>query len=149
IFLNPCPQAGPLAQQRFVCGLQRPLEDRQEAAVGEESDHLLHVLAALGSELLERGRPALDSPFVVNGGKPQKHAAGKLLLLCIELAESALPEPPYGAMDSPGALIGGMSQPPTFTSLPQLEQGGRQQRQRSGLALDIADERVDELGVNV
>jgi hypothetical protein len=42
-----------------------------------------------------------------------------------------------------------MSQSPSFTSLPKLEQRGRQQRQRSRLALDIADERVDELGVNV
>ena len=57
----------------------------------------------------------------------------------------ALGEPRDGAVDAARLAVGGEGERVVLPLLPELEQGGGQQRQRAGLALDVVDERVGEL----
>src|SRR5262245_46970718 len=41
-----------------------------------------------------------------------------------------------------------MRQHPPFSFAPQLEQGRREERERTGLSLDVCDERVDKLALH-
>ena len=65
-----------------------------------------------------------------------------------EVAVDALGQPRHGAVDAAGAVVGGEGEARPVALLPQLEQRGREQRQRPGLALDVGDQRVDERGVD-
>ena len=66
----------------------------------------------------------------------------------VELAVRLLGEPRDRAAHAARVLVGGVSQAPPVALLPELEQRGRQQRQRAGLALDVGHERVGELGLD-
>ena len=66
--------------------------------------------------------------------------------LGVEPLVGALGQPRDRAAHAAGLLVGGSARRRRPSrSLPQLEQRGRQQRQRAGLALDVGDQRVDEL----
>ena len=60
----------------------------------------------------------------------------------------AFREPGDGAVDTSGLPVGGDGQRVVAPLLPQLEKGGRQQWQRARLALEVVDQRVDQLGLH-
>ena len=66
----------------------------------------------------------------------------------VEPLVGALGQPRDRAVHAAGLLVGAHAQAPAVALLPQLEQRGRQQRQRAGLALDVGDQRIDELGLD-
>ena len=68
------------------------------------------------------------------------------LLVGVEPLVGVLGQPRDGALDAAACARrrrGAGARP--SRALPQLEQRGRQQRQRAGLALDVGEQRVDEL----
>jgi hypothetical protein len=68
------------------------------------------------------------------------------LAIVIEPDEGLLGKPRNGALDAAAARVGGVAQAPPVALAPQLEQSGREQRQSAGPALDVAQQRLDELG---
>jgi hypothetical protein len=56
----------------------------------------------------------------------------------------ALGQPGDGTVHAAGLVVGGEGEAVVLAPLPQLEQGGGQQRQRAGLALDVGDQRVGQ-----
>ena len=149
VLLEPAAQPRPLAQQRLVRDLDLALADRDEAA---------RRRARRGRRRRpRRGRPrARRAP---RGAGPRRRprprrraAAGsaRAASRCawVEARVGALGEPGDRAAHAARALVGAQAQRAAVALLPQLEQRGRQQRQRAGLALDVGDQRVDELGLD-
>ena len=66
----------------------------------------------------------------------------------VERDEGVLGEPGDGAVDAAAARVGGEAQAAPVALAPQLEQRGRQQRQGARLALDVGQQRLDELGLD-
>ena len=57
----------------------------------------------------------------------------------------ALGQPRDGAVNAAGLAVGGQGERVVLPLLPELEQGGGQQRQRARLALHVVDQRVGQL----
>ena len=58
----------------------------------------------------------------------------------------ALGQPGDGAVHSAGLVVGGEGEGVVVSLLPQLEQGGGQQRQRARLAVHVGDQGIGQLG---
>ena len=130
--------------------LDRAGADRQQAA-GRSSTRATSAAASSLArlELGERDPPALDGARGALGGEPQQHAARDgLLRPASSCAEGVLGEPRDRAAHAAGALVGGEPQAPPVAPLPELEQRGREQRQRARLALDVGHQRVGQLGLD-
>ena len=67
----------------------------------------------------------------------------------VEPLVGALGEPRHGAANPAGVFVGGEPQPPPVPLLPLLEQRSREQGQRARLALDVGDQRVDQLRIHL
>ena len=143
VVLQPAAQSWPFAQQGVVRELDGAGADREQALVGEDGDDLGDSVVV---ELGQRDPPALDRAAGVLGGEPQEHAARERLLVAIEPCEGVLGVACDRAAHAPGGLICGQPQPAPVAPLPQLEQRGREHRQRARLVLDVAHQRIGELG---
>ena len=128
----------------------RARADGQQAAIGQQRDDARDVLVARRSRA-RRARPggarrAPPSPVAdePHAARRARRPAGRV----VELREGVLGEPRDGAVHAAGLLVGAVAQAAAVAALPQLEQRGRQQRQAARLALDVGDERVDELGLD-
>ena len=128
--------------------LDAALAERQQPAIGEHFDDAADVLAALDLELVQRDAPALDRAGAALRDERHQDLAGGLLLLGVERPERVLPQSPDRTLHAPGAFVGGLAQAAPFALLPELEQCGRQQRERARLALYVVHERVGERGLD-
>jgi hypothetical protein len=149
VVLDPLAQPWPLAEQRLVRELDGARADGQQPGVGEMADHGRGVAAALGLELREREAAALDAALGLHLGQPEEHRARERLLPRVEPAERLLREPRDRPEDAARGLVGREPQPPPVPALPELEQRRGQQRERAGLVLDVAHQRLDEVGLDV
>ena len=125
-----------------------PSPTRDEAAPGEHVEHARDVLVAVGVELLERDAAADGAAAGVVAGQPQQDAARDGLLAHGQARVRRLGQARDRAAHAAGAPVAGQPQAAALAPLPQLEQRGRQQRQRAGLALDVGEQAVDELGLD-
>ncbi len=123
--------------------LDRVLVDRHQAALDENGEGGGRVLVALGLQLGERDPPA-DRHRLLGVGEPQEDRPGALALGRAEPTVGALREPGHRPVDAAASLVRGAAQGAAAALLPELDQGGGEQRQPSGLVGDVADQRRDE-----
>ena len=71
------------------------------------------------------------------------------LLLRVEALVGVLRQPRHRVPHAAGALVGGQAQLASVAALPELQQRGRQQRERSRLVGRVREQRVDELGLDL
>ena len=143
VLLEPGAQPRPFAQQRLVRDLDRAVGDRQQPAVGEPGDDL-------GDALARRARRARSGGARSRRSRPRRRGA------------AAACAPPPAAPDRARTNASSASRatapwtPPLrayaasrrrapVALAPELEQRRGQQRQRARLALDVRQQRLDEL----
>ena len=139
--LDPTAQPRPLAQKRLVRQLDRALADRHQPVVREYVEQRL----GLAAQVRQRKPAALDTAVIVDLDELEQHPAGELALLVVEVGERLLGQPRHGAPHAAGLLVGGQAQAPPVPVLPELEQRGRNERQRAGRVLDVVDDRLHQL----
>ena len=143
VLLEPAAQPRPLAKQRLVGDLDGALVDGDEPAVGEHREGARGVLVALDVELGERDPPA-DRAW-----PPRRRpgAAGSPAPAPLGFGQPpvrALRETRDRAADAAARRVVGAAQGASASLLPELEQGGGEQRQAAGLVGDVGDQRLDE-----
>jgi hypothetical protein len=146
VLLEPRAQSRPLAQQRLMRDLHLALIDRHEPVVRERGEDR-GVTFAL--EFGQRDPAAHDQLAVALARQPQEDPARDVALVRIELLVRSLGESCNRAVDAAGLLVRTQVQAPPVTMLPELQQRCRQQWQRPGLALDVGDKGIDELGLDL
>ena len=99
-------------------------------------------------ELGERDPAAHDGAALVLVGEPQQQRARRRLVRGVEPDVRVLGQPRDGALNAAAARVGGEAQPPSVALAPELEQRRGQQRQGARLALDVGQQRLDELGLD-
>ena len=104
--------------------------------------------AVSGPSSVERDPAAHERTALVLVGEPQQEPAGDLLVRAIEMHVSVLGEPRDRALDAAAAGVRREPELPPVAAAPQLEQRRRQQRQRARPAFDVAQQRLDELGLD-
>ena len=145
VLLEPRPQSRPLAQQRLVRDLDLALADRDQPRRGEDVEHLRDRVAL---ELAQPGAAPHDGVALALSGQPQQDPPGQRPARGVELLVGLLGLPRDRPADAPGLLVVGQPQRAAVAALPQLQQRRRDQRQRTGLALDVGDQRVDQLALD-
>src|SRR3954471_20549778 len=80
--------------------------------------------------------------------EPEEHLTSDPLLGGANDGEGVFGEARHSAMDTTYPLIVGETKPAAVTTLPELKQRGREQRQTAGLRLHIGHKRVDEGGLD-
>ena len=145
VLFDPLAQARPFAQQRLVGDLDVSFRHGDETAVGQRREHVGHVLVALQVELGEWSAAAHRRVALALADQAQHDGAHELLALVGDASVRALGQPRNGAVHAAGLAVGSQCERVVLPLLPELEQGGGQQRQRARLALDVVDERVGQL----
>ncbi len=145
VLLEPGSQPRPFAQQRLVPDLDRAVADRQQPAIGEPGDDLGDLLAL---ELCQPDPAAHDRAALVLVGEAQQQPARRCLLAGIELEERVVGQPRDRALDAAAARIRGQAQARPVAPAPELQQRRGQQRQGARPALDVGQQRLDELGLD-
>ena len=103
------------------------------------------VLVALEVELGERRAAAYGGVALALADQAQHEGAHERLPLVRDPGVRALGQARDGAVHAAGLAVGGQRERVVLPLLPELEQRGREQRQRARLALDVVDERVGQL----
>ena len=146
VLLEPRAQSGPLAQQRLMRDLHLARVDRHEPVVRERGQDV-GVIVAL--EFGQRDPAAHDQLALALARKPQEDPARDVALVRIELLVRSLGQSCDRAVDAAGLLVRAQVQAAPVTVLPELQQRCGQQWQRAGLALDVGDKGIDELGLDL
>ena len=149
ILLEPLAQPWPLTQERFVRHLDDPLGHREEPPVGEDADHVGDVLVPLRVELGERHPTANDRVPFAGAGEAEHHRPGDRLLLGAEAAVHLLGQSGDRTTDAARLEVGVELDRPPLSSIPQLEQRGRQQGERARLVTDLGHQCLGERGLDV
>ena len=134
VLLQPGPQTWPLAQQRLVGDLGLAFADRDEAIAGEGGQD------RAVAQLCERHARA----HVAVAGEPQQDAARLGAAVVVEPPVGGLGQARHRAAYAARALVRLQRQP----LVPELEQRGREQRERTRLLLDVGDQGVGEPGLD-
>ena len=145
VLFDPLAQARPLAQQRLVGDLDVSFRHGDEAAVGQRRQHVGHPSVALQVELGEGSAAAHRRVALALADETQHEGAHELLVLIRDAGVGALGQPRDGTVDAAGLAVGSKGERVVLPLLPELEQGGGQQRQRARLALHVVDQRVRQL----
>ena len=145
VLLDPLAQTWPFAQQRLVGDLDGALADGDEAAVGQRREHVGHVLVALQVELGERSAAAHRRLALALADQAQHDGAHERLASVRDAGVRALGQPRDRAVHAARLAVGGQGERVVLPLLPELEQGGGQERQRARLALHVVDQRVGQL----
>ena len=90
-------------------------------------------------------RRRTGSVALVLADEAQHDGAHELLALVGNAGVGALGQPRDGAVHAAGLAVGSQGEHVVLPLLPELEQGGGQQRQRARLALHVVDQRVGQL----
>ncbi len=109
------------------------------------AEHVGHVLVALQVELPEWSAAAYRRIALVFADQAQHDGAHQLPALVGDASVRTLCQPRNCAVDAAGLAVGSQRERVALPLLPELEQGGGQQRQRARLALNVVDERVGQL----
>ena len=125
--------------------LDGALADGDEAAVGQRREHVGHVPVALQVELGEWSAAAHRHVALALADQAQHDGAHERLARVGDASVGALGQPRDGAVNAAGLAVGGQGERVVLPLLPELEQGGGQQRQRARLALHVVDQRVGQL----
>ena len=149
VLLQPAAEPWPFPQQRLVRDLDLAVADRDQPVVtSAESTSPRRSSRITSSSASETRRRTTADPSASAAREPQQDPARYRALPGIELLVGGLGQPGHRAVHTAGVLVGAHAQEPTIPVEPELEQRGRQQRQRARLALHVRDQRVDELGLN-
>ena len=145
VLLEPRPQARPLAQQRLVRDLERPLIRGHEPAVREGGQRGRSGLVAAGLELVERHATTHERGLLLPGvGQAQQDAPRGGALRLGQPRVGGLGQAADRAAHTAGALVRRAAHHAAVALAPLLEQGGGQQRQAAGLVEHIDDQGVRE-----
>ena len=145
IRLDPGSQPGPLAQQRLVRHFRHTLVQGDQPALAERRQRGGGVRVALEVELGE-GNPAADEGNLVAGlREPQKNPPRRLRLARTQAGVGLLGKPGDGPAHAAAALVGGRAQRAPVALPPQLDERRRKEREPTGLARHVGDERIGEL----
>ena len=142
VLLQPAPEPWPFADQRLVGDLDHAVVAGEQAVLGEPREHGGAHGVAIGVELGDGDAPA-DRRFpLALADQAQEHPLGRLALWRGELLVRGLGEARDGAPDPARSLVSLESQPAVVSRLPELDQGGGEQRQPAGLGLDLGHEGI-------
>ena len=147
VVLQPALEAWPLTQQRFVRDLDAALGDGDEPVSSEGLEHARDVVVPGDIEISQRDSPAYDD-LALTGNKPEHDTPGNLLLCRSERCKGLLRQPSNRTAYPTGLLVRLEPQRAAFASLPELYEGGREQRETAGLVTHVGDERIDQLGID-
>ena len=148
VLFDPVSQAWPFGQQGFVGDLDVSLRDSDEAAIRQRREHALDVLIALQVELGERRAAAHRRVALAFADQAQHDGAHELPALVGDTGIRAFGQSRDGTVHAPGLTVGGKRERVAVPLLPELEEGGGEQRQRPGLTLHVIDQRVGQLGLD-
>ena len=145
VVVEPCGQARPFAQQRFVGDFGGLLVGGDEPSFDEGGEHFRRGRVT-GGELVEAGAPTHVAGCVVFGGpgEAQEHLARDALLVGVEVVVDTVGEARDGGAHTAGLRVGHEGEAATAPAFPHLEQRGRQQGERAGFAGDVGGDRVGE-----
>jgi hypothetical protein len=139
VLLEPATQPRPLAQQRLVRDLRLAFAERDQAVAREHREDPGAVQLGDGHALAH----------VALARETQQDPSRLLALVRSEALVRRLGQPRDRAAHAARPVVRLEVQLPAVALLPQLQQRGRQQRQPAGLALDVRDQRVDEVRLDV
>ena len=105
---------------------------RDEAAVGQRREHVLHVARALQVELGKWSAAAHRLVARSLADQAQHDCAHDRLALIGDARVCALGQPGNGTVDAAGLTVGGQGERACLPLLPELEEGGGQQRSAPG-----------------
>ena len=128
--------------------LDGTLTNTDEAAVGQRRQHVGHVPVALQIELGEWSAAADRRVALVFADQAQHDGAYELPVPLGDASVGALGQPRDGAVNAAGRAVVSQREHVVLPLLPELEQGGGQQRQRSRLTLQVVDQRIGQLGLH-
>jgi hypothetical protein len=131
-----------------VGDLERVFADRDEAAVRQRIQHAGHIRVPLQVELAEWSAAAHRRVTLPLADQAEHDRPDQLLAVVGDAVVHALRQPGDGAVYTARLPVGGHRQRVVAPLLPELEKGGRQQGQSARLALDVIDQRVDQLGLD-
>ena len=100
------------------------------------------------SNSAQPGAAPHDGVALALPGQPQQDPPGQPPARGVEPLVGLLGQPRDRPAHAPGLLVVGQAQRAAVAALPQLQQRRRDQRQRTGLALDVGDQRVDQLALD-
>ena len=149
VLVDPPAQARPLAQQGLVGDLDDAVADGDQAAGRRGREHVRDLVVPVEVELGER-RPAAHGAHRASPSPTRRSMIARTsgLRSLGDAGVGRLGQARHRAVDAPGLAVGSQGQRAVLPLLPELEQRGRQQRQRAGLALHVGDQRVGELGLD-
>ena len=148
ILFDPLAQPRPFAQQRLVGDLDIPFGHGDETAVGQRREHVGHVVVALQVELPERCAAADRRVALALSDQAQHDCAHELPTPVGDASVRALGQASDGAVHPARGAVVRQREPVVLALLPELEEGGGQQRQRARLALNVVDQRIRQLGLH-
>ena len=148
VLLDPAAQPRPLAQQRLVRDLDAArVTVSRRRSVSSSTTRATSSPRSVSSSASGTRRRSTAPPGPSAASRTRMlRAIG--LLRRVEPAVRVLGEPRDRAAHAAGALVRRVAQAPPVALLPQLEERGREQRERARLALDVLHERVGELGLD-
>ena len=142
VLVQPSAQSGPFTGQRLVRDLHVALVAAEQPRVHELFDE--PVVCLVQRQLAARDAGA-DRPAVVAGGhQAEQHVAQVSPLALVEPDVETLGGLRHGVLDPAGAPVALDRERGSLTPFPGLPEGVREQRQRAGLAVDVADQQVDQ-----
>jgi hypothetical protein len=128
-----------------VGDLHAALGHRDEAAVRQGGEHALGLFVAFQIELRKRRATAYRGVALPCADEAQEERPDKRLLVVGDTSVGAFGEARDRAVDAAGLSVGRQCETVVVSFLPELEQRGGEQRQRTGLPFDIVDECGGEL----
>ena len=146
VVLEPAAEPRPGAGERLVGDLDDAVVAGDQAGPDEPVDEL--VLVGVGDDLAA-GDAGADGLALLSGGdQPQEQVVQRLALSGLEVAVQLLGGLGDGAADPAGGLVAGDGEGASFAAQPGLAQGVGEQGEGAGLVLDLADEEVDQAGLD-
>ena len=145
---EPLAESWPVPEQRFVRHLDLAVARRQEASGGERIHNGRHALVVAQVEFRDGHATARDGLAASSRGEPEHQPARDPLPVFIQGGIGGLGVRCDGSLHAAHALVRLELQRAVLPLLPQIEQRGREQRQPSGLADDVGDERLGQCGLD-
>jgi hypothetical protein len=149
VLVEPGPQGRPLADQGLVGDLGRPLAEGHEPRLGEPLEQRLHHLGRdrVGDELVDVHAPAAFGCGVAELREPEEHAARHGAAVGRQGGEHAVGGARDRRGDAAGLAVALDGERASVAALPGGAERVREERQRPGLAGDVAQGQLDQPGL--
>ena len=144
VLVKPPLEAWPLPQQRLVGDLDEAVTAGQQARVGEGVEDLGDRRIAVGVELGEGDAAADELGALARPREAQQDGPGDRLAVRVQLGVGGFGQAGDGTTQAAAGPVCGQRQAAVFAGLPQLEQGGRQERQDARLGAGVGHERLGQ-----